>query len=117
MSAFLGGVKLNVETVEQFKILEFIKSNFDMNSIDLKLIDRFTIEVIDLKSDKITFKYQDGKIVYQVSFPKQPTMQPPCGAFEKLMNYISMFVGFWFKGIADRSEACQALNNKIKIDN
>lgn len=59
-----GGVKLKVETVEQFKILEFIKANFDMSCIDLELIDRFVIEVKDQTGDKMQFKYENGKIVY-----------------------------------------------------
>lgn len=55
---------LKVETVEQFKVLEFIKANFDIDCIELKLIDRFSIEVIDSKGDKLLFKYDNGKIVY-----------------------------------------------------
>lgn len=57
-------LSLKVETVEQFKILEFIKANFDMSCIELELIDRFSIEVKDQKGDKIQFKYKDGDIVY-----------------------------------------------------
>jgi len=55
---------LKVETVEQFKVLEFIKDNFDISCIELELIDRFTIEVKDQTGDKMQFKYEDGKIVY-----------------------------------------------------
>ena len=55
---------MKVETVEQFKVLEFIKSNFDMSCIELELIDRFTIEVEDQAGEKMKFKYEDGKIIY-----------------------------------------------------
>lgn len=55
---------MRVNTVEQFKVLEFIKKNFDMNYITLELIDRYTIEVEDRTGEKMKFKYEDGKIVY-----------------------------------------------------
>lgn len=55
---------MKVETVEQYKVLEFLKENFYMESIKLKLIDRYTIEVTDGNGDTMNFKYEDGKVVY-----------------------------------------------------
>lgn len=55
---------MKVETVEQYKVLEYIKENFYIDNITLKLIDRYTIEITDNKGDIMNFKYEDGKVVY-----------------------------------------------------
>lgn len=55
---------MKVNTVEQFKVLEYIKAHFIMKEITLKLIDRYTIEVTDKVGESIKFKYDNGKIVY-----------------------------------------------------
>ena len=57
-------MKMKVETVEQYKVLEYIKENFYIDNITLKLIDRYTIEITDNKGDIMNFKYEDGKVVY-----------------------------------------------------
>ena len=53
------------KTVEQFKIIKYLEENFIIDSITLKLIDRFTIEVTDDKGEKMNFKYQDNKVIYE----------------------------------------------------
>lgn len=55
---------MKVDTIEQFKILDYLKANFDMNCITLELIDRYTIEVEDRTGEKMKFQYKDGKVVY-----------------------------------------------------
>lgn len=55
---------MKVDTVEQFKVLEYIKNNFSMEYITYELIDRYTIEVEDRTGEKMKFKYKDGKVVY-----------------------------------------------------
>jgi len=54
---------MKVDTVEQFKVLKFIKENFHMDYITLELIDRYTIEVEDRTGEKMKFQYKDGKVV------------------------------------------------------
>ncbi|MCL5271974.1 MAG: hypothetical protein M1486_01390 [Gammaproteobacteria bacterium] len=55
---------MKVNTVEQFKVLDFIKANFIMEEVKLKLIDRYTIELTDKTGEILNFKYDNGTIVY-----------------------------------------------------
>lgn len=55
---------MKVDTVEQFKVLEFIKANFVIEEVTLRLIDRYTIELTDNAGESLNFKYENGKIVY-----------------------------------------------------
>lgn len=55
---------MKVDTVEQFKVLEYIKANFSMDYITYELIDRYTIEVEDRTGEKMKFKYENGKVIY-----------------------------------------------------
>lgn len=55
---------MKVNTVEQFKVLEHIKSNFIMEEVTLKLIDRYTIELTDKTGESIKFKYENGSVIY-----------------------------------------------------
>lgn len=55
---------MKVNTVEQFKVLEYIKAHFIMEEVTLKLIDRCTIEVTDKAGESIKFKYEDGFVFY-----------------------------------------------------
>lgn len=54
---------MKVDTVEQFKVLEFIKDNFNLDYITMELIDRYTIEVEDRTGEKMKFKYKDGRVI------------------------------------------------------
>lgn len=55
-----------VETVEQFKVLQFIKENFDLQFIELQLLDKFTIKVSDYYNDEMIFKFnlKTGKVEF-----------------------------------------------------
>lgn len=55
---------MKVNTVEQYKILKYIKDNFEMNYITLELIDRYTIKITDRNNDSMDFIYKDGNVVY-----------------------------------------------------
>lgn len=55
---------MKVETVEQFKIMEYLKQNFNINCIEIKLIDRYSIEVTDSTGEKMIFFHKDGRILY-----------------------------------------------------
>ena len=56
---------MKVNSVEQFKVLEFIKANFYVEEVTLKLIDRYTIELTDKTGESINFKYDNGTIVHE----------------------------------------------------
>ncbi|MFR7592392.1 MAG: hypothetical protein ACLUVC_13175 [Longibaculum sp.] len=55
-----------VDTIEQFKVLQFIKENFDMKFIELELLDKFSIKVSDYYCDELIFKFnpKNGEIEY-----------------------------------------------------
>lgn len=53
---------MKVETVEQYKILEYINKNFNINSLELTLIDRSSIGIQDSNGDRAVFGYEDGEV-------------------------------------------------------
>lgn len=53
---------MKVNTVEQFKVLEFIKENFEIEYIKLELIDRNSIKVIDAKGESCIFYLENNGI-------------------------------------------------------
>lgn len=55
---------MKVNTVEQFKVLEFIKAHFIMEEVSLELIDRYTIKLTDKTGESMNFKYDNGNIIY-----------------------------------------------------
>ena len=55
---------MKVQTIEQFKVLDFIKANFVIEEVTLRLVDRYTIEVTDKTGEILNFKYDNGTIVY-----------------------------------------------------
>lgn len=55
---------MKVNSIEQFKILEYLKENLEIELFELELIDRNTIKVTDAKGETMNFKYDNGKIVY-----------------------------------------------------
>lgn len=57
--------KMKVNSVEQFKVLEYIKANFFIEEVTLKLIDRYTIELTDKTGESMNFKYDNGTIVHE----------------------------------------------------
>jgi len=61
---YLGGFGMKVNTVEQFKVLEFIKAHFIMEEVTLKLIDRYTIELTDKTGETLNFSYENGIVKY-----------------------------------------------------
>lgn len=49
--------KNQVNTIEQFKVLDYLKKVFNLEEISLYLVDRFTIKLVDKNSDIAYFKY------------------------------------------------------------
>lgn len=48
---------MKVKTVNQFKVLEFIEKNFNLDMIRLELVDDDSIRVIDSKNESMLFNY------------------------------------------------------------
>lgn len=59
--------KNQVDTISQYKILEYLKKNLNINEFKVYLIDRDTIKVLDKEDKQLFFKYnQDTKeVLYQ----------------------------------------------------
>lgn len=49
--------KNQVDTIEQFKVLAYIKREFNTDEINLYLLDRFTIKLVDKNNAVGYFKY------------------------------------------------------------
>ncbi|HCF38185.1 MAG: hypothetical protein PWQ37_1899 [Candidatus Petromonas sp.] len=56
---------MKVKTVEQFKILEFIKRNFEIDKISLELVNRISIRVTDVTGQSLVFKYSENTILWE----------------------------------------------------
>lgn len=50
-------IKNQVDTIEQFKVLAYLKQHFCIDEVSLYLLDRFTIKLIDKNNDIGYFKY------------------------------------------------------------
>lgn len=44
-------IKNQVNTIEQYKVLNYLKDTFNTDAIAIYLIDRYTIKVIDTNND------------------------------------------------------------------
>lgn len=50
-------LKNQVNNIEQFKVLAYLKKEFNTDSVGLYLLDRFTIKLVDRNNDVGYFKY------------------------------------------------------------
>ena len=50
-------LKNQVNTIEQFKVLAYLKKEFNTDEVNLYLLDRFTIKIVDKNNDIGYFKY------------------------------------------------------------
>lgn len=44
-------IKNQVDTIEQFKVLAYLKKQFNTDEVNLYLLDRFTIKLVDKNND------------------------------------------------------------------
>jgi len=49
--------KNNVNTIEQFKTLVYLKKEFNIDEVMLYLVDRFTIKIVDKNNEVGYFRY------------------------------------------------------------
>jgi hypothetical protein len=52
-------LKNQVDTIEQFKVLDYLKKQLSISEFAVFLIDRFTIKVIDKNNEQGYFKYNN----------------------------------------------------------
>ena len=50
-------LKNQVDTIEQFKILDYLKKQLSISDFTVILMDKFTIKVIDKNNEQGYFKY------------------------------------------------------------
>lgn len=55
---------MKADTIEQFKILEFIKTQLDLNYFTLTKVSRNIMKVTDKSWESMYFKYLDEKITW-----------------------------------------------------
>jgi hypothetical protein len=53
---------MKVQTIEQYKILEYIKENFFIDKLEIKLINRNTVEITDIKNEKMQLEFKNGEV-------------------------------------------------------
>lgn len=49
--------KNQVDTIEQLKVLAYLKKEFNTDEVNLYLLDRFTIKLVDKNNEVGYFKY------------------------------------------------------------
>lgn len=52
-------LKNNVETINQFRVLDYLKKNLDIFSFQIFLYDKDTIKVIDRDEEQAYFRYNE----------------------------------------------------------
>lgn len=58
-------LKSNVKTINQFKILEYLKKELNVFEFRLFLYDKNTIKVIDKNNECGYFIYKDNEIIFK----------------------------------------------------
>ena len=54
-------IKNQVETINQYRVLDYLKKNLNIFSFEIFLYDRDTIKVIDCENKEAYFRYDDDK--------------------------------------------------------
>lgn len=49
----------HVETIMQYKVLKFLKEEFDLNEVRLELLNKFAILMHDKNGDSAIFRFND----------------------------------------------------------
>ena len=57
--------KNHVDTINQFNILKYLKTNIDIYSFDVYLYDRNTIKLIDKNNDTGYFTYEKQEVLFK----------------------------------------------------
>ncbi len=56
--------KNRVDTINQYKVLQYLKKNLNIHEFNIYLYDTSTIKVIDKKEDTLLFKFENNKVEY-----------------------------------------------------
>jgi len=56
---------MKAKTIEQYKILEYLKEHFYIESIDIELIDNITVKVTDKEGASLQFYFKDNRVQWE----------------------------------------------------
>lgn len=56
--------KNSVDTINQYKVLQYLKKNLNVYEFNIYLYDASTIKVVDKKEDTLLFKFENNKVEY-----------------------------------------------------
>ena len=56
------GVIKNMDTIAQYKVMQFIQENFEEWAITVTKVDRTALKVTDKTGDSLVFEYKDGQV-------------------------------------------------------
>lgn len=56
--------KNSVDTINQYKVLQYLKKNLNIYEFNIYLYDASTIKVVDKKEDSLLFKFKNNKVEY-----------------------------------------------------
>lgn len=56
--------KNSVNTINQYKVLQYLKKNLNIYEFNIYLYDASTIKVVDKKEDTLLFKFENNKVEY-----------------------------------------------------
>lgn len=56
--------KNSVDTINQYKVLQYLKKNLNVYEFNIYLYDASTIKVVDIKEDTLLFKFENNKVEY-----------------------------------------------------
>jgi len=56
--------KNSVDTINQYKVLQYLKKNLNIYEFNIYLYDASTIKVVDKKEDTLLFKFENNKVEY-----------------------------------------------------
>lgn len=71
-------------TIEQYKVLQYMKEHFQMDQFILSPLSRSSLMLEDMKGEKIAFEFLDGSI-HQVSIP-EPISDDEVSAYVRAMK-------------------------------
>ncbi len=81
-------LKNQVDTVEQFKVLDYLKKQLSISDFAVILIDRFTIKVIDKNNEQGYFKYNAK--TQSVDFYEKNIKNKEMRDEKMILNYIKV---------------------------
>lgn len=56
---------MKAKTIEQYKILEYVKEHFYIETIDIELIDDITVKVTDKEGKTLMFYFKDNLVQWE----------------------------------------------------